>query len=132
MESQGSIYGLIAVLGVICVGIAVFMIATMWKIFQKAGKPGWASIVPVYNSIVLLEIVGKPIWWIIMFFIPLVNIVFAVWATNMLSKSFGKSEGYTIGLLFLGIVFFPMLAFGDAKYIGPVGDENFVPGAPAY
>ena len=58
-----------------------------------------------------------------MLLIPILNIVFAIWALNMLSKSFGKSEGYTVGLLFLGIVFYPMLAFGDAKYIGPYGNK---------
>jgi hypothetical protein len=97
----------------------VFMIATMWTIFSKAGKPGWASIVPIYNIIVLLEIVGKPWWWLLLFLIPIVNIIFLIWTINLLSKSFGKSEGFTIGLILLGIIFFPILAFGDATYAGP-------------
>jgi hypothetical protein len=102
----------------------VFFIMTGWKIFEKAGQPGWASIIPIYGTLVMLKIIGKPWWWIFLLFFPLIinNIIFGIWATNLLSKSFGKDEGYTVGLLLLGIVFYPMLAFGDAKYLGPFGD----------
>ena len=103
--------------------VVVFMIAAMWKIFEKAGQPGWAAIVPIYNLYVLLKIVGKPGWWIILFLIPIVNYVFIIWTYNMLSKNFGKEEGFTAGLVLLGIVFFPILGFGDARYIGPYGDK---------
>jgi hypothetical protein len=112
----------IGIIGVIFyLAIIVLIIASMWKIFTKAGKPGWAAIVPIYNIIVLLEIVGKPWWWLILMLIPLLNIIFSIWVTNLLSKSFGKSEGFTIGLLLLGIIFYPILGFGDAKYQGPAG-----------
>lgn len=87
--------------------IAVFLIAAQWKIFEKAGQPGWACIIPIYNTIVLLKIVGKPWWWLLLMLIPLVNIVFAIWMTNLLSKSFGKDEGFTIGLILLGLYFTP-------------------------
>ena len=102
--------------------LALVEIVAYWKIFTKAGKPGWASIIPIYNVLVLLKIVGKPWGWIFLFLIPIVNIVFAVWTINMLSKSFGKSEGFTVGLLLLGIIFYPILGFGSAKYLGPYGD----------
>lgn len=101
--------------------IWVVMVIAHWKIYEKAGKPGWAAIVPIYNLIVLLEIVGKPTWWILLFLVPCVNIVFLVWTTNLLSKSFGQSEGFTVGLLLLGIVFYPMLGFGNYQYLGPAG-----------
>ena len=84
--------------------IIALIVVGLWKIFEKAGKPGWAAIIPIYNIIVLLEIIGKPLWWLILFIIPLVNIVFAIWATNLLSKSFGKETGFTIGLIFLPFV----------------------------
>jgi uncharacterized membrane protein YhaH (DUF805 family) len=71
----------------------------------------------------MLKIVGKPGWWLLLFLIPLVNYVFIIWTYNMLSKSFGKEEGFTVGLVLLGIVFFPILGFGDAQYIGPYGDK---------
>jgi len=103
------------------VAIIVLLIAAQWKIYTKAGKPGWACIVPIYNIIVLLEIVGKPLWWIILLLIPGVNIVFAIWMINLLSKSFGKTEGFTIGLLLLSFIFYPILGFGSASYEGPAG-----------
>lgn len=116
MDSSGSLFVIFIYLAII-----ILMVASLWTIFQKAGKPGWAAIIPIYNFIVLLEIVGKPVWWIILLFIPVVNFIIAIWVTNLLSKSFGKSEGYTVGLLLLGFVFYPMLAFGDAQYQGPAG-----------
>jgi hypothetical protein len=102
----------------------VFLIAAQWKVFEKAGQPGWACIIPIYNIIVLLKIVGKPSWWFLLFLIPGVNLVFAIWTINLLSKSFGKDEGFTIGLLILGFIFYPVLGFGSARYIGPYGDQQ--------
>jgi hypothetical protein len=107
--------------GLVYFAIVVLMIVSMWKIFEKAGEPGWASIIPIYNLIVLLKIVGKPWWWLLLLIIPIVNIIFLIWVYNLLSKSFGQGVGFTLGLIFLGIIFFPMLAFGDYKYVGPGG-----------
>ena len=109
-------------IGTFELALIVLLIVAGWKIFEKAGQPGWAAIVPIYNIIVMLKIVGKPLWWLIMFIIPGVNLIFAIWTLNMLSKSFGKDEGFTVGLLLLGIVFYPILGFGDARYLGPYGD----------
>lgn len=103
------------------VALIVLMIASMWIIFTKAGKPGWAILIPIYNVLVMLQIVGKPWWWLLLFLIPVVNFVFAIWFINLLSKSFGKGVGFTIGLILLSIIFYPILAFGDAKYVGPAG-----------
>ncbi|AEV97530.1 hypothetical protein A4D02_30485 [Niastella koreensis] len=102
--------------------LIVFIYIVHWRIFEKAGRPGWEAIIPVYNTFIMMKIIGKPWWWILLLCIPFVNIIFAIIAVNMLSKSFGKDEGFTVGLLLLGIVFYPLLAFGDAKYIGPYGD----------
>ncbi len=101
--------------------IVAFYLYTYWRIFEKAGKPGWAAIIPIYNTIIMLEIVGKPWWWILLFLIPGVNIIFAIWMVNLLSLSFGKGVGFTLGLLFLGFIFYPILAFGLAEYKGPAG-----------
>jgi len=106
---------------IIILAITVLIIIAEWKIYEKAGKPGWAVLIPIYNLIVLLEIVGKPLWWIFLFLIPFVNIIFGIWVTNLLSKSFGKDEAFTVGLILLGIIFYPILGFGDAKYVGPAG-----------
>ena len=97
---------------------SVFMIVCQWIIYQKAGKPGWAAIIPIYNTLVLLEIIRKPWWWLLLMFVPIVNIVFWIWSINLLAKSFGKSEGFTIGLILLPIIFYPILAFDNsAQYI---------------
>jgi uncharacterized membrane protein YoaK (UPF0700 family) len=98
--------------------IVVAIIAGFWKVFTKAGKPGWAAIVPIYNIIVLLQIANKPLWWILLFFIPLVNIVMAVFVGIAVAKNFGKGEGFGIGLGLLGFIFYPILGFGDAQYQG--------------
>lgn len=91
--------------------LIVLMVASWWVIFQKAGKPGWAAIIPIYNCIVLLEIVKKPWWWIFLLLIPIVNIVIMIIVYDRLAKSFGKESAFTVGLVLLGIVFFPILAF---------------------
>lgn len=104
--------------GIVYLVIIIFILVAYWKIFEKAGKPGWAAIIPIYNIIILLEIVGKPWWWLILMLIPIVNIVVAIIVLHRLSLSFGNGVGFTLGLLFLGIIFFPILGFGSAKYQG--------------
>lgn len=107
------------VFGLIYLAVVVLLIASMWVIFTKAGKPGWAAIIPIYNLVVLLEIVGRPIWWIVLMLIPVVGLIVSILVVIDLAKSFGKSVGFGIGFLFLPFVFAPMLAFGDARYGGP-------------
>lgn len=104
---------------VLVLAAAIVMIAAMWKTFTKAGKPGWASIIPIYNIVVLIEICGRPMWNIAMLFVPFANIVFLFMIYIDVAKSFGKSAGFGVGLALLGIVFWPILAFGDAKYEAP-------------
>lgn len=102
---------------IIYVIVFAVIIASLWKIFDKAGEPGWAAIVPIYNIIVLLKIVDRPIWWIVLYLIPCVNIVPAILIPMDLAENFGKSKGWGFGMLvILGIVGYPMLAFGDAQY----------------
>ena len=99
--------------------IAAFFIYVGWRIFEKANQPGWAAIVPIYNLVVTLQIVGRPMWWIILFIIPVVNFIMAAVISIDLAKSFGKSTGFGLGLWLLGFIFGPILAFGDAQYQGP-------------
>ena len=116
MDSGGGGLGIVMV---IYFAILILLIVSVWKVFTKAGQPGWAAIIPIYNMVVLLKIVGKPIWWIIGFLIPIVNLVVAILVAVALAKSFGKGTGFAIGLILLGFVFFPILAFSDAKYTAP-------------
>jgi len=123
--------GLLAMFGIsfflFMFAVMAFFIACQWKIFTKAGEPGWASIVPIYGFLVYLKIIGKPWWWLLLLLIPIVNFVgifiVAIGGTHALSKSFGKDVGFTIGLLFLSVVFYPILAFDNSiVYQGPGGN----------
>ena len=99
--------------------IIVLVIAGCWKVFTKAGQPGWACLIPIFNVYILLKIVGRPWWWLLLCLIPLVNIIVSIVIHNDLSKSFGRGIGTTLGLIFLPMVFYPILGFGEAKYQGP-------------
>ena len=124
IEGMEAVAGIMKTVGIIGSIVGILMIVAMWKIYVKAGKPGWASIIPIYNIIIFLEIIGKPWWWLlIMFFVPIANLIFMIWAINLLSKSFGKGVGFTLGLLLLGPIFILILAFGGAKYVGPAGSK---------
>jgi hypothetical protein len=105
----GAIFGLL---------IAILVIAGFWKVFTKAGKPGWAALIPIYNLIVLLQIAGKPVWWLLLLVIPVVNIVIAVLIWVGVAKAFGKGTGFAIGLLLLSPIFVPILGFSGAQYMG--------------
>lgn len=104
--------------GIIFLAIIVLQIAALWKVFAKAGEPGWVCLVPIYNLIVLLQIIGRPVWWFLLFLVPLVNIVIAFVLAIDLAKKFGKSSAFGIGLALLPPIFYPILGFGDAKYQG--------------
>jgi hypothetical protein len=99
--------------------IALLVIVAMWKVFTKAGRPGWAAIIPIYNMYVWCKIVGRPGWWVILMLIPLVNIIVGIVVCIDMAKSFGKGAGFGIGIALLGIIFLPILGFGSAQYQGP-------------
>src|SRR5581483_6229921 len=108
--------GAFGVIGIIWLAVVVLMIAALWKIFAKAGEPGWAAIVPIYNLLVILKIVGRPVWWIVLLLVPFVNIIVMFVLAFDLSKAFGKGAGFALGMIFLGPIFYPMLGFGSATY----------------
>jgi hypothetical protein len=111
--------------------IIAVVIAGVWKVFVKAGKPGWAAIVPIYNMWVMAEIAGKEGWWGLLCLIPLVGIVFAIIIMIGVAQAFGKGVGYGLGLAFLGFIFWPMLGFGSDQYGGaPKGPRGFAPVMP--
>lgn len=108
------------------IGIIVFYAICMWKIFVKAGRPGWAALIPFYNLYVEIEIVGLPWWLFLLTFVPGANTVVAILILINLANVFGKSAGFAVGLIFLSFVFIPILAFDDSKYIGPNPAVNAV------
>lgn len=125
-DDSGSIVVLI-----IWLAVAVLVIAGMWKVFTKAGHPGWACLIPIYNIYILTQIAGRPGWWIILYFIPIVSLVISIIVSLDVAKNFGKGSGFGIGLALLPMVFYPILGFGDAQYIGGQEPRGF-PVQPAY
>ncbi|NML41445.1 hypothetical protein HHL17_29910 [Chitinophaga sp. G-6-1-13] len=123
--NSGAVFAMMLPFLWFCLGLAVFSVICMWKVYKKAGFEGWECIIPIYSTLILLRIIGKPWWWLLMFCIPVVNIVFAIMAMDLLSKSFGKGLGFTLGLIFLGYIFIAIIAFDRTiVYQGPAGDPN--------
>jgi len=110
--------------------IALLVIVAMWKVFTKAGRPGWAAIIPIHNMYVWCKIVGRPGWWVILMLIPLVNIIIGIIVCIDLAKSFGKGVGFGIGIALLGIIFLPILGFGSAQYQGPSASSGMAIAPP--
>lgn len=124
--SSNAVAGILAGFGIVTwivtMVLAILTIVSMWKIFKKAGKPGWAAIIPIYNVIVLFQISGLNPWLILLFIVPFVNFiaipVLMILLYVKLAKAFGKSGGFAVGLIFLNVIFMPILAFSDTKYQG--------------
>ena len=115
-SSSGAAVGILVV---VYVAIIVFEIAALWKVFVKGSRPGWAAIIPIYNTYVLLKVVGRPGWWLILYFIPIVNIIPWIIVSLDLAKSFGRSTAFGVGVIFLPFIFIPILGFGSATYLEP-------------
>lgn len=130
-EAGAAMAGASLVFMLLYLAVIVVMVASLWKLFTKAGKPGWASIVPIYNNIVLLEIIGRPWWWLlIIMLVPFLGLWVAIVVMLDTAKAYGKSTGYGILLALVPVIGFPMLAFSkNANYVGPVaqGLEGFGP-----
>jgi hypothetical protein len=112
-KSQREISGITLVASAV---MAVFGLAGVGAIFAKAGKPGWAVVVPVYNLLLLLKIAGRPQWWLALLLIPFVNLFAFLFVSIDVAHNFGKRTAYGLGLSFLGFVFYPLLGFGPARY----------------
>jgi Family of unknown function (DUF5684) len=98
---------------------SVLLCAFMWwKVFTKAGQPGWGSLIPIVNVYFLCKVAGRPGWWVILFILPCVNIFAIIVVCLDVAKAFGKGTGFTIGLILLPFIFYPILGFGDAAYLG--------------
>ncbi len=111
------------------VGLISYVVVALalYGVFTKAGKPGWAGFVPIYNTIVLLEVVGRPIWWFLLLLVPGVNVVIAIILWIDLAKSFGKGTGFAVGLVFLSVIFLYILWLGSATYRGPAARGDVAP-----
>ena len=96
--------------------LVALAISGVWATFTKAGQPGWGSIIPIYNVLLLLRVAGRPTWWILLFLIPFVNIVIGIIVGIDVARNFGKGIGFGLGLSFFGFIFYPILGFGNAPY----------------
>lgn len=105
-----------AVVVLVYLAIVVFVIAGIWKAFQKAGAPGWAAIIPIYNYYVMVKMAGKEGWWVLLLFIPFVNLVVFFIVSIEIARNFGKSTGFGVGMVLLSFIFWPILGFGDAEW----------------
>ena len=119
-EVAGAIFGGVMIFWIfIVLAVLVFGIIVTWRIFEKAGQPGWAAIIPFYNAYILYKITWGNGWWFLMLFIPIVNVVFSIITMIKLSRAFGKSDGFAVGLIFLSIIFMAIIAFDKDRYLGP-------------
>lgn len=150
MDSAGGLMALGAGVVIVVLAIALLFIVSLWKIFTKAGQPGWAAIIPVYNMYVFTQVIRRPKWWILLYlgiyavyYIGLGMImngnssggiltmlgglailVILIMDYHRLSTSFGQGAGFTVGLVLLGFIFFPLLAFGSYTYTGGTADSS--------
>jgi hypothetical protein len=97
------------------IGLAVFVIASIWKVYDKAGEPGWSVLIPIYGQIVMARIGGKSAWWVLALFLPGIGIIAAVVLAVGVAERFEKTALFGLGLAFLPFLFYPMLAYGDAE-----------------
>lgn len=106
----------------VVVGLALLVVSivALWRVFTKAGQPGWAAIVPFYNYYLLLRIAGRPGWWLLLGLVPVVNIVVYLVVAIDLARSFGRSELFGVfGLWLFSIIGLLILGFGSSRYLGP-------------
>lgn len=96
----------------------------LWKVFAKAGKPGWAAIIPIYREIMFTEIVGRPTWWAFIYIIPCTAFIAHIILSIDLARSFGKPTGFSVGLILFPFIFYPILGFGSAQYVGPSATDK--------
>lgn len=111
--------GFSAAYAIVCLVVAVIVIVAMWKIFTKAGEPGWGAIIPIYNTYLMFKIAMGNGWLFLLLFVPVVNFVIEIMVMIKLAKAFGHGVGFGLGLIFLSPIFILILAFGSSDYIGP-------------
>ncbi|MBN1942160.1 MAG: signal peptidase I [Phycisphaerae bacterium] len=101
--------------------VVILTIAGMWTTFKKAGRPGWAAIIPFYNMYVATEVAQLSVVWFVLLFIPVANLVATIMISIKIAENFGKGGGFGIGLWLLPVIFYPILGFGSAKYLSAAG-----------
>jgi hypothetical protein len=111
----------------VLVGLSVLVVVSNWRLYEKAGQPGWGALVPIYNVVLLVRIAGRSWWWVVLLLTPYVGAVFMIVVAIDLARNFGRGAGFGVGLAFLPMMFFPILAFGESRYLGPNGASHAGP-----
>jgi hypothetical protein len=132
VSTSGDAGGGSIIFSIIWLAVVVAMLVAMWKVFVKAGQPGWACLIPIYNYVVLFRITGKSPWWILGMLVPFLNIFVGIRLIFNLASVFGRGIGFGFGLLFLFPIFIMILAFGEGEYVGPGGHPATAPPAPGF
>ena len=114
-----AIAGIAALFVLVVVGVIVFYIVALWRVFAKAGVPGWGAIIPIYNIYLWCKIAGRPGWWVLLFFVPVVNVIVHLIVSLDVAKSFARSGAFGVGLWLLAFIFVPILGYGSSRYVGP-------------
>jgi hypothetical protein len=117
-SSDGESLPVAAAMLAVTLALNLFAIVTWWKICSKAGQPGWSLFIPFYNIYVMLKIADKPGWWLLLMFVPVVNVIVSILVQIGIAQNFGKGAGFSLGLIFLPVIFYPVLAFGRSEYQG--------------
>ena len=121
----GAIAGMMTVVSFVSLAIAIVQIIAMWKVFTKAGEKGWKCLIPIYNNVILFRIAGLSPWLILAYLAVVIPVVgtfivlgLTIYLAYNLAKSFGKGAGFTVGLVLLAPIFYMILGFGSAEYVG--------------
>lgn len=121
----GAVMAIMGIFWLVTIAVSIIQIVALWKLFTKAGKPGWAAIVPFYNVLVMCEIAGRPAWWLAMMFIPIANIIFGIMLTIDFVKSYGKDMTFAVLTVLFSFIMLPIMAFDkNTRYVGPAGPEG--------
>jgi hypothetical protein len=118
-ENVGAVVAGVGLFILVVLAVIVFYVAAAWRLFSKAGVPGWGVIIPIYNIYLWCKIAGRPGWWVLLFIVPLINIVVHLIVSLDVARGFAKSGGFGVGLWLLGFIFVPILGYGAATYVGP-------------
>jgi hypothetical protein len=108
-----------AIVFLVMIALIIFYVAAFWRVLEKAGVPGWGAIIPIYNIYLWCKIVGRPGWWVLLLFIPVVSVIVVLILSLDLAKAFARTAGFGVGLWLLSVIFVPILGFGPSSYIGP-------------
>ena len=117
------VWVMVIIMLILSFAVMAVVLASLWRIFTKAGKPGWAALIPIYNTVVLMQVIGRPEWWVLLLFVPFVNIYVAIVSALELAKSFCKSTGFGVLTIFFPVIMYPILGFGPSQYLGPVAPQ---------